>query len=473
MRGFLRAPAAGCVAIGLVAGCGSEGLDTLDHEAAAEAYAAVSHVRDGDSIVLRSPNGGQVAAIAGDRRDNGAPVILAAANSATGQWRLRAADRGAFRVVNVVTGKCLDVAGDRQEHAHLQQWDCGTTATSDNQMWWFNDFAGASSNLVSVRSGLVLTVVGDQPAPGAALEQLHDQSTPAQRWLLAADGANVAAPGAAAPAAGTAVKPAPAAAVQPAPSSAASAGTPAGPSSSTALSSDHKAMLTAWMQKLMDVPHMVEGNRGLRGQAGQFAKLTAAQVDEFVAAIAYCADHFMPQHLPFEDRAAIVAAEISAESAFQPGTSAPNPGRNDPTVRSVGVLQVTPQIWVPLFQKRCDVPGLRHYDGSPWNPQDTTMESMSTSIWDNAVVAMWAVQGQALSGAANPRASAFHEQTGPCPKTPWTGQYCWVAGFPAAASGGDLANQKDGYRAMIRSDIAFVGRDPGIIDQPYDQVATN
>ena len=225
-----------------------------------------------------------------------------------------------------------------------------------------------------------------------------------------------------------------------------------------------RGIVKGYIQKLTDEPRSVPGYNETRGGAGAFEALPGGVVEEYISSIIACSERFLPSSLPDEQKWALVACDISAESAFKVGTSGMN--TNPSYGVSGGGQQVTPSIWNPMFQKRANIVGLTHYDGKPWVPADTTMDMPATSIWDNMHIANWAISEQAKSCAGNPGAKEHGEDVGSCPATWWTGLYCWVSGYPACRSNGDKA-QSDHYRAMQTADLNLLGLPASLLDTSF------
>ena len=234
-----------------------------------------------------------------------------------------------------------------------------------------------------------------------------------------------------------------------------------------------KATVREMMRRLMDetriVPDTAAKKGGPRGSPGSFAKLSEAQVDEFVTAIIQGAKLFLPQSLKDEERWALVAAEISIESAFTPGTSGTNPG--DTSKVSVGPLQLTlPGMWDDIFRQYANIPGLTHYDGSPWDTKTTDNEALKTSIYDGVIAALWCITEQGRRGCPD----WFGQPSdGPCAKSMRTAFLAWVIGGPALKSGGDLGSydgsggQRDAYLASIETDLKLLGFGVELIDAKF------
>ena len=70
----------------------------------------------------------------GNRTDNGASIVTREWNNNPFQrWRLEQTGGGFYRIINVGSGKVLDVTGQStQNGANIQQWDY---ANQPNQQW--------------------------------------------------------------------------------------------------------------------------------------------------------------------------------------------------------------------------------------------------------------------------------------------------------------------------------------------------
>ncbi len=236
---------------------------------------------------------------------------------------------------------------------------------------------------------------------------------------------------------------------------------------------EQRQVVREYMRRLMDetriVPDTAAKKGGPRGSPGSFAKLSGEQVEEFISAIIYGAARYMPKSLTDEQRWALVCAEISIESAFQVATSGVNPG--DGRYVSVGPLQLTisntpgvPGMWEDIFRQYAPGDGLIHHDGSPWNPKDTSVDALRTSIFDGVVAALWCITEQGRRGCPE----WMGGPDGPCAKDMQTAFLGWVIGCPATKTpGGDLAGQRDMYLASISTDLKMLGFDPGLIQTVF------
>lgn len=228
---------------------------------------------------------------------------------------------------------------------------------------------------------------------------------------------------------------------------------------------EQRATVRTWIQRLMNETRIVPGSYGKpdspRGSPGQFEKLPGPVVEEYISALLYAGEMFMPKSLKWDERTVLLASEVSIESAFVTNTAGANPGNMAMT--SVGPLQWTKEIWTPIFKKQAQIPGLTHYDGSVWNPADTTDEMVINSVWDNIVASAYVITQQGRQGAPD----ELHGQDGPMPKQFFTGCLCWVLGCGAAKTGGDLAEQRQPYRHAMATDLKMLGYPESLLDTNF------
>jgi hypothetical protein len=99
------------------------------------------------------------------------------------RWRVTPGN-GAVAIVNLATGKCLDVnAASGDDGARVQQWSC---LGVPNQQWRPQPLPGdpAGIQLTAVHSGKCLDLPAQQTGPGSALQQWSCTGGPNQRWLV-------------------------------------------------------------------------------------------------------------------------------------------------------------------------------------------------------------------------------------------------------------------------------------------------
>jgi hypothetical protein len=96
------------------------------------------------------------------------------------RWRQVAAG-DAVTLVNVASGKCLDVANrGTDDGARVQTWTCNN---GPNQQWRPQPAAGGTL-LVSVNSGKCLDVPDGQNGPGVPLQQWTCHGRANQQWVI-------------------------------------------------------------------------------------------------------------------------------------------------------------------------------------------------------------------------------------------------------------------------------------------------
>ncbi|MFD8753917.1 RICIN domain-containing protein [Kitasatospora sp. NPDC059577] len=93
-----------------------------------------------------------------------------------------ASQAGQYRISNVVTGKCLEVADWRTDDgAPVRQWTCTGGA---NQQWT----SGPGSTIVNVHSGKCLEVPGFSTAGGTRIDQWTCNGGSNQGWFDSTQG---------------------------------------------------------------------------------------------------------------------------------------------------------------------------------------------------------------------------------------------------------------------------------------------
>ncbi|GAA3438974.1 RICIN domain-containing protein [Kutzneria kofuensis] len=92
---------------------------------------------------------------------------------------------GWFEIVNVNSGKCLDVrteTGLYSNGAHIQQYSCGDAA---GQKWWVWDVGNGYYKISNEASGKCLNVVGGWVGWGVPIEQWDcSQATTSATWKI-------------------------------------------------------------------------------------------------------------------------------------------------------------------------------------------------------------------------------------------------------------------------------------------------
>ncbi len=420
----------------------------------ASASASYEALTNGQTYTLKSENSSLLLDILGGVTNNGAMVVQEAATGGKSQqWRLQPSTQGAYEIINVGSGKCLDVIGvSKSEGTALQQYDCNGNGSQANQIWWFNQQSDGSYEIVSVNSGLVIDVAGMSKSAGATVQQWPTWHGPNEKWVLQPV---TGMPVTSTPVTSTPVTSTPVTGTPVTSTPVTSTATSSAPTTSG--TSDQANVVRTYMKTILDTPHQ-NSTGEVRGSPGTYEALASAAVEEYVASTIDCANRYLPSTLTFEQKVALILADINAESAFNPGTTAGNGQYGS----SVGPQQVTPSIWVPMFANHASGSNLTFYSGAVWSPAATTDAEAATSIWDNMHIANWAIGVQAQNGGQDANVGPG----GPMPRTWWTGLYCWVSGYPAAQSGGDV-QQSSHYRAMQQADLQLLGFSPGLIDTSF------
>jgi alpha-galactosidase len=115
---------------------------------------------------------------------DGADVVQWAANGQNNQrWEFRDAGSGYANVVNVNSGKCLDVyggTGATGDGVRITQWTCHTDT---NQQWRLQDAGGGYLQLIARHSNKCLTIQGAATADGTRAVQMTCGTGTAQQWL--------------------------------------------------------------------------------------------------------------------------------------------------------------------------------------------------------------------------------------------------------------------------------------------------
>ncbi|MEU4770388.1 RICIN domain-containing protein, partial [Actinosynnema sp. NPDC023794] len=126
---------------------------------------------------------GKVADVYNASTADGGNVVQWAANGQANQrWRVRDVGGGQHEVVNVGSGKCLDVYGGTSatgDGVRVVQWACNS---GTNQRWRFEDAGTGHVRLVAQHSGKCLTVSGGATADGAQLVQWTCDNGTNQHW---------------------------------------------------------------------------------------------------------------------------------------------------------------------------------------------------------------------------------------------------------------------------------------------------
>jgi hypothetical protein len=123
--------------------------------------------------------------VSGASTANGAKIIQWSNHGGTNQqWTVHSVSGAVFTLVNVNSGKCLEVPN--QSTSQGVQLDQGTCNGSTSQQWSVNPAgngsSGTSYSLVNVLSGLDADVFGASTSAGAAIDQWPGNGGANQTW---------------------------------------------------------------------------------------------------------------------------------------------------------------------------------------------------------------------------------------------------------------------------------------------------
>ncbi|MFI2710495.1 RICIN domain-containing protein [Micromonospora sp. NPDC018662] len=117
---------------------------------------------------------------------DGAAVVQRTTTGATERWRLTAAGSGCYQLVNVSSGKALDLTdGSHADGTPMQQWGLGPG--NINQTWCFRSLGGGWYSIRSAASGALLDLRDGGTGDGVTIQQWGaDPAAPNthQTWRL-------------------------------------------------------------------------------------------------------------------------------------------------------------------------------------------------------------------------------------------------------------------------------------------------
>lgn len=126
---------------------------------------------------------GRVIDVAGGSRANGADVQLYSANGSAAQLFYLQYSDGYYHIVNVRSGKSLDVAnGDIVAGTRVQQWEPGKA--NPNQLWSATPNGDGTWSFINKGTGLALDVAGAADADSVRLNAYSSNGSTAQRFRL-------------------------------------------------------------------------------------------------------------------------------------------------------------------------------------------------------------------------------------------------------------------------------------------------
>lgn len=115
---------------------------------------------------------------------NGARVQLYSSNNTNAQkYRFESIGNGTYKIVNINSGKMLDVAGGSTANgAALQQYTSNNTVA---QQWTVRNYGSGKIALVSVNANKAVDIPGGNAVRQAQLQLYSPNGTVAQQWLVA------------------------------------------------------------------------------------------------------------------------------------------------------------------------------------------------------------------------------------------------------------------------------------------------
>lgn len=134
------------------------------------------------SSLLPSPDGNSVLQIATDYdpADNRCKAYFAVGGT-EGTGDATGVSDGTYRLRNVMSGHCLDVAGgSSQPGGNIQQWTCNNLWPQD---FVFTARGGGAYQLRNAGNGLCVDVAGGSTAPGGNVQQESCSGAASQDWL--------------------------------------------------------------------------------------------------------------------------------------------------------------------------------------------------------------------------------------------------------------------------------------------------
>jgi beta-glucanase (GH16 family) len=156
----------------VLSACGTSPSNELETEAFTGTY------------IIQAKHSDLVLDIPGSSKDNGVQVQqYTRNNTAAQQFKLEPVSAGWYTIVNVGSGKALEVYNQYfwLNGTKVQQWD---KYTGDNQLWSLEALAGDYYKITNKASGKVLDVAGISYASGAGIQQWDNLDQDNQKWKL-------------------------------------------------------------------------------------------------------------------------------------------------------------------------------------------------------------------------------------------------------------------------------------------------
>jgi len=168
------------LALAAAALCVTGGVTVLTMPSADAAVAPT----DGGIYQLAVIKSGLCLDVTAGSKDNGALLQQWGCTSGATwqQFKVVAAGSGKYNLVNVNSGRCVDVPGSTTSFVQLQQWGCGD-GTKPNQQWTFTA-SGGGYQITSVATGLCISDQGAATTSGTPIIQETCTGNTNKQWTF-------------------------------------------------------------------------------------------------------------------------------------------------------------------------------------------------------------------------------------------------------------------------------------------------
>ena len=131
---------------------------------------------------IQAKTSGKNVEVPGGDNNNGAKIRLWTANTATcQQWMFTRQSDGAYKLINIQSGKALDLPSGTSDNVQLQQYnDNGETP----QRWYVYDMGGGYVKFKNRASGKPMEIANNGTADGTVVRQWDNNDSDAQRFKL-------------------------------------------------------------------------------------------------------------------------------------------------------------------------------------------------------------------------------------------------------------------------------------------------
>jgi Ricin-type beta-trefoil lectin domain-like len=145
-------------------------------------FASKKAAISGLTYTLRCLEGNLVAGVSNYSTLNNAPIMQQSLQSDANQkWNLMKVDSDYYKIVNVNSGKVLEVAMSLVNGKWIRQWDY---VGASNQKWRILSTANNTFRLINLYSGLALSSAYPRTQSGIQLEQYTYTGWSGQKWFL-------------------------------------------------------------------------------------------------------------------------------------------------------------------------------------------------------------------------------------------------------------------------------------------------